>query len=71
MAVKARKLGAFFEEKYGKDPRKLTLEEINDIATGKNGKGYKTTRNVITTRGSIFKSGYYDIEELFDKAIEK
>ena len=71
MAVKAKRLGSFFEERYGKDPRELTLEEINDIAIGKNGKGYKTARNLITARGSIFKSGYYDIEKLFDKAIEK
>jgi len=71
MSEKAGKFGLFFKRKYGKDPRDLTLKEINNIAIGKKGKGFRTIRHVITARGSVFRAKFYNIEELFNKAIEK
>jgi hypothetical protein len=65
------KLGVFFKEKFGKDPRDLTLEEIDAIAVRKSGEGYRSPRHVVTTRGSIFKGKLYNIEKLFDEAIKK
>ena len=65
------KLGSFFKEKFGKDPRKLTLEEIDAIAVKGKGNGYRSPRNVVTTRGSIFKGKFYNIDEVFDRAINK
>jgi len=65
------KLGAFFKEKFGKDPRDLTLEQIDAVAVRKDGEGYRSSRHVVTTRGSIFKGKFYNIEKLFDEAIKK
>ena len=67
----ARKFGSFFKKKFGKDPRELTLEEIDDIAIKRKGKGYRSTSHVLISRGSVFKIKFYDISELFDKAIGK
>ena len=64
-------LGVFFKEKFGRDPRDLTLEEIDAIAARKGGEGYRSPRYVVTTRGSIFKGKLYNIEKLFDEAIKK
>jgi hypothetical protein len=67
------RLGSYFEQKFGKDPRKLTLEEINAIAIGKDykGSGYRSNSNVVTSRGSIFKGHFYDIDSRFEEALGK
>ncbi len=71
MEKKSRKFGSFFKKKFGKDPRELTLEEIDDIAIKRKGKGYRSPSHVVISRGSVFKIKFYDISELFDKAIGK
>ena len=65
------KLGVFFREKFGKDPKNLTLEQINAIAVKKDKRGYRSLRHIVTTRGFIFKGEFYNIEKLFDEAIKK
>lgn len=71
MKDRTRKFGSFFRKKFGKDPRHLTLEEINDIAIRKKGRGSRSPGHVVISRGSVFKVKFYNISELFDKAIGK
>ena len=71
MGVKEAKLnfGIFFKEKFGKDPRELTLQEIEALAIKKNVKGYKSPSNVVISRGSVFESDYYEIDKMIDRVL--
>ena len=64
-------LGRFFKEKFGKDPKELTLKEIDAIAIKKGGKGYRSSRRIVITRGSVFRGKFYNISRLFDEAIKR
>ncbi len=63
--------GWLFKTFFGKDPRKLSLEEIERLAIRKKGKIYKTPSNVVIKRGSIFPTVHYKIDEKLDEAIKK
>jgi len=63
------KFGMFFKEKYGKDPRELTLQEIETLAIKKKAKGYKSPSNVVISRGSVFENKYYEIDKMIDRVL--
>jgi hypothetical protein len=63
------KFGMFFEEKYGKDPRELTLQEIEALAIKKKAKGYRSSSNVVISRGSVFENKYYEIDKMIDRVL--
>ncbi len=63
------KFGFLFREKFNKEPKELTLEEIDHIAIKEKIKGYKSTSKVVVARGSIFKNRYYDIDYLIDSTL--
>jgi len=67
--------GAIFKRKYGKDPKNLTLTEINTIVFSGKTPRYRRNygRNVVVKRGDSFKNKPLSdtIDSLFDRAISR
>jgi len=67
-----KKFGSIFKEKYGKDPRELTLKEIDEIAIKKKiTKGYKPKTNIISIKENIYDFNYYDIDKIVDDLLSR
>lgn len=66
------KLGFIFEEKYKKDPRKLTRVEIDNAIFGKRkATPIRILSNIVSVRGNIFQnSDYGDIDVAFQNALK-
>jgi len=63
-------LGWLFKQKTGKDPRKLTLSEIEKFAIT-NKAIYKSVSNIVIQRGSPFPIISYDIDKKIEALIKK
>lgn len=67
-----REFGSIFKDKFGKDPKKLTIKEIEKIAIEKkNRKLKKINTSLVSSRGNVFEIDFYDIDKKFDEALRK
>ena len=64
-----REFGSIFKEKYGKDPRELTLEEINKIAI-KDNQVKPLRSNIVSSRGNVLKVEAYEIDKKIDEILK-
>ncbi len=64
-----REFGSIFKEKYGKDPRELTLEEINKIAI-KDNQVKPLRSNIVSSRGNVLKVEVYEIDKKIDEILK-
>ena len=63
--------GWLFKSLYGKDPRNLSLEEIEKLAIRKKNEIHISSSNVVIKRGSVFPTVHYEIDEKLNEAISK
>lgn len=64
-----KEFGSIFKEKFGKDPRGLTLEEINKIAIKDNQVGTLRS-NIVSSRGNVLKIETYEIDKKINEILK-
>ncbi len=64
------KIGDIFKAMFGKNPRDLTLREIEKLAVKKAGYGTYAS-GLVSKRGNVFKNSHINVDKLVDDSLQK
>ncbi len=64
------KIGDIFKSMFGKNPRDLTLEEIENLAV-KKANYHAYAAGLVSKRGNVFKNRHLNLDKLVDDSLQK
>lgn len=63
--------GSIFQKKFGKDPRELSIDKIEEISIKKKLKFREYANNLVSHRGNIFRMNKYDnLDKYIDESLK-